>query len=123
MNRESPQSAPGQLNATSQGRYELHKRSAPQVAPEQTKIARPATQTTPSKATPNTGSIIEANDAEVCAEYIQGLATSADRHAMSHNNYDAKLKLFALHQAKVPFLLEEFHIILFYYIKVVLSDA
>ncbi|KAL8526049.1 hypothetical protein ACS0TY_015318 [Phlomoides rotata] len=104
---EGPQSESTQLNVTSQAQYNLRKRPAPQEAPEQTNNVESETQTTPSKATQNSHSIFETNDGEVCAEYIPGVATSADRQAISHNDYDLKLKVFALHQARATAALSD----------------
>lgn len=101
MNLNTTMNCERQQSVASQPPTKLHKHTASQVAPNQTKIAPSAKQTTPTKAAQNRHSIIETNNEEMCAEYIQRLATCADRQAMSCNNYDANLKLFALHQAKV----------------------
>ncbi|KAL8526038.1 hypothetical protein ACS0TY_015310 [Phlomoides rotata] len=93
MMREGPQSAPRHLtqpNATlpffpaSTSQHRPRKRHVPQVAPQQTKIARPAAPTNPT--------IISEN---------------MNIQAMSHKNYDDKLKRFALYQAKATAALND----------------
>ncbi|KAL8516612.1 hypothetical protein ACS0TY_015033 [Phlomoides rotata] len=106
--REGPQSAPTRVTVTElNALFRINPlppatTSAAQVAPQHTKRARPA-----SRSTPSNHSIFDTSDGAVCAEYIQGLATSADRQALSHNNYDEKLKVFALHQAKATAALSD----------------
>lgn len=49
----------------------------------------------------NSHSVFDINDGDLCAQYLQGIATSADRRAIADQDFQEMRNNFSIHQAKV----------------------